>query len=149
MSSTPDIWHADTVFDSLCGAWRFERSLSNQAAMAGRACFVPAADGRLHYAESGELVMPDGQRFQARRSYFYARLPEGFSVWFDEPLARLFHEVRLGTADGALRGAATHPCAEDRYDTMYEFRPDGSFLIRHDVRGPRKDYVSVTVFHRE
>jgi len=30
----------------------------------------------------------------------------------------------------------------------YRFLPDGSFTIRHAVRGPRKDYLSATVFTR-
>lgn len=142
-------WSAPAVFGRLGGAWTFERDISNQASMTGRACFRPGQGGHLRYEESGTLLLPTGQAIQARRSYLYFALENGFSVWFDEPAPRLFHEVRLAAAGGVLRGSATHPCGQDQYATVYEFRPDGSFMIRHDVKGPRKDYVSVTVFRRE
>ncbi|WP_222130004.1 DUF6314 family protein [Bordetella genomosp. 13] len=147
-SSSPDEprWPVHEVFGRLAGAWTFERGISNQASMTGQARFLPGQGDHLRYEESGTLVLPTGQAIQAHRSYLYFALEHGFSVWFDEAEPRLFHEVRLAADGDVLRGAATHPCGADQYDTVYEFRPDGSFMIRHDVKGPRKDYVSVTVF---
>lgn len=142
-------WSAPAVFGRLGGAWTFERTISNQANMTGQARFLPGQGDHLRYEESGTLVLPTGQAIQAHRSYLYFALENGFSVWFDEPEPRLFHEVRLAAAGDVLRGSATHPCGQDQYDTVYEFRPDGSFMIRHDVKGPRKDYVSVTVFRQD
>jgi len=142
-------WLAHAVFDALCGSWRFERSIPGQATMNGHARFDGQGDGQLLYRESGLLRLDNGRTCQAYRSYVYRRLPDGFSVWFDEPEPRLFHEVRLAWDGEALGGQATHPCGADRYDTSYAFRPDGSFVVRHAVVGPRKGYVSTTVFHRD
>lgn len=140
---------AQAVFDTLCGSWRFDRRIPGQAAMLGHARFERRADGELVYREAGLLRLDNGRTCPAYRSYVYRRLPDGFSVWFDEPQPRLFHEVRLAQDGDAWRGRATHPCGADRYDTAYTFRPDGSFVVRHDVVGPRKDYVSTTVFCRD
>ncbi len=43
---------------------------------------------------------------------------------------------------------ATHLCTPDTYDSSYRFLGDGSFVIRHTVHGPRKDYLSATTFRR-
>ena len=95
------------------------------------------------------LRLLDGRAFDAHREYLYQRRPNGFAVLFAERPPRLFHEIALqpGDADGtAWTGTAAHQCSADLYDSHYRFLTDGGFTLRHTVRGPRKDYVSLTRF---
>jgi hypothetical protein len=117
--------------------------------MRGTATFRRLERGWMAYREEGRLTLPGEETFDAFRDYLYDRAPEGFAVFFPETPPRLFHEIRLyKDATGALLGAADHLCGRDRYATRYAFRPDGSFVVQHDVRGPRKDYAITTVYAR-
>jgi len=69
-------------------------------------------------------------------------------VYFAEEPPRLFHQIELRPDGDAFAGSATHACSPDVYRSDYRFLADGTFVIRHAVRGPRKDYVSTTVFRR-
>ena len=137
------------LLDGLAGRWSLQRIVegkeTNQGSMQGVATFRRLESGLMAYREEGRLLLPGGHSFEAFRDYLYARQPGGFAVFFPETPPRLFHEIRLSTeAPGTLTGAAAHLCGADHYATRYAFQPDGSFVIHHDVRGPRKDYAMTT-----
>lgn len=139
---------ADAVFDALAGAWTLARTIEGQAAMTGTAVFTPGEPGVLKYREEGRIRLADGKEFDGHREYLFERAPGGFVVHFAETPPRLFHAIGIVRDGDALAGSATHLCTPDTYDSSYRFLPDGSFEIRHTVRGPRKDYLSATVFTR-
>jgi hypothetical protein len=139
---------ADTVFDGLVGAWELERTIEGQAAMTGIAVFTPLEAGMLKYREEGRIRLADGKEFDGHREYLFERAPGGFVVHFAETPPRLFHAIGIVRDGDALAGSATHLCTPDTYDSSYRFLADGSFTIRHTVHGPRKDYLSATVFRR-
>jgi hypothetical protein len=116
--------------------------------MVGTATFLGCIDGRFGYAERGRVTLADGRILDAERHYLFEQTGDGFAVWFAEPLPRLFHGVVLCRLGTSLVGGSTHPCGDDRYDTRYEFRADGSFLVTHAVHGPRKRYVMETRYAR-
>lgn len=142
----------DDVLDGLAGAWSLERVIagqgSNQGSMRGTATFRRLESGGLAYREEGRLLLPSGEAFDAFRDYLYDRVPEGFAVFFPETAPRLFHEIRLREEAGMLLGEAEHLCGRDHYATRYAFQPDGRFTVHHDVRGPRKDYATITIYTR-
>jgi hypothetical protein len=152
--STAAPWGApDDVLDRLAGSWSLERVIAgkdaNQGSMNGIAGFRRLENGLMAYREEGRLLLPNGEAFDAFRDYLYDRMAGGFAVFFPETPPRLFHEIRLRLdRTGALVGAAEHLCGGDHYATGYAFQPDGRFVLRHDVRGPRKDYVMTTVYAR-
>lgn len=151
MLADPDItrWGtADDVFAHLSGMWSLARRIDNGTTMSGHATFAPGDDGSLAYHERGTLMLSGGQRFDAERRYIFRASPGGFAVFFAETPERLFHVIRLVQADEGLSGNATHPCRADNYHSTYDFLPDGSFAIRHDVSGPTKSYCSHTIFRR-
>ncbi len=139
---------ADALFDRLEGAWELGRSIESQAAMTGIAKFRRHGPDALEYREEGRVHLADGKTFDAHREYRFERAPHGFLVFFAEEPPRLFHRIELMRDGDTLSGSATHLCAPDVYDSDYRFLADGTFVIRHAVRGPRKDYVSTTVFRR-
>ena len=145
----PPPWDtADTVFDGLVGAWDLERTIEGQASMTGVAVFTPLETGMLKYREEGRIRLADGKEFDGHREYLFERAPGGFVVHFAETPPRLFHAIGIVRDGDALAGSATHLCTPDTYDSSYRFLADGSFTIRHTVHGPRKDYLSATVFRR-
>ncbi|MGJ7507686.1 DUF6314 family protein [Variovorax sp. GT1P44] len=137
---------AETVFDGLEGTWDLVRTIENQATMTGVAVFTPQPVAMLKYREECRVRLADGKAFDAHREYRFERSADGFSVYFGEEPLRLFHRIRIVPDAVALFGSAPHLCAPDTYDSSYRFLVDGTFTIRHAVRGPRKDYVSDTVF---
>jgi hypothetical protein len=130
------------------GAWDLERTIEGQASMTGTAVLTPLETGMLKYREEGRIRLADGKEFDGHREYLFERAPGGFVVHFAETPPRLFHAIGIVRDGDALAGSATHLCTPDTYDSSYRFLADGSFTIHHTVHGPRKDYLSATVFRR-
>ncbi|MGJ7545682.1 DUF6314 family protein [Variovorax sp. LT1R16] len=139
---------ADAVFDRLEGAWQLMRTIEGQAEMHGVAVFTREGADSLHYREDGRVRLANGQAFDGHREYRFERAPDGLAVFFAETPPRLFHGIVLAPEGDAWTGAATHLCTPDTYESRYRFLADGRFVIRHTVHGPRKAYVSETVFRR-
>lgn len=58
----------------------------------------------------------------------------------------LFLDMKL---DQQWRGADVHLCGQDTYDASFELgslQSAGTFVIRYGVKGPRKDYTSITQY---
>jgi len=138
----------DQVFDHLEGRWRLDRTIPGQATMRGEAEFRRLPNGRLAYREQGRVELANGQAFDGHRDYVFAHSDGGFSVYFAEAPPRLFHRIALAREGDALEGSAGHLCAADQYHSRYRFLADGRFVVEHRVSGPRKDYLSRTVFTR-
>jgi hypothetical protein len=139
---------ADAVFKLLIGRWLFDRSVDNGASMTGAATFSDQPNGQLEYQERGRLRLPDGRSIDGERRYIFESNDDGFSVLFDETPPRLFHHIALNRLGSSLAGNAVHFCGKDRYDSRYEFRADGSFMVKHAVDGPRKHYAIATRYAR-
>jgi hypothetical protein len=137
------------MFERLLGRWSFVREISGQGAMTGTATFEGVDANCAVYRESGELRLNGGERLRAQQRYVYAKEEDGFTVYFHDT-GELFQRVLFtaGEGDGS-KGSASHLCKADVYDSEYCLRGDGSFLVRHAVRGPRKDYVIRTVYRRD
>jgi hypothetical protein len=116
--------------------------------MIGTATIDDHEEGRFLYHEQGQLRLADGQLVDGERRYIFAEHDCGFDVLFAESPPRLFHRVVLIAAGSSLIGTGSHLCVEDRYDSRYEFRCDGSFVVQHVVRGPRKRYTISTHYAR-
>lgn len=136
------------VFAQLAGHWMLDRCADGRLLMAGQASFGANDDGGLTYHEQGQVRLASGASFAAERSYLFQQRPTGFAVFFVEQPPRLFHEVALTQAGDVLAGDARHLCKADLYLSRYQFRADGRFSVRHDVSGPRKDYVLETTYRR-
>ena len=139
-----------TMFERLSGRWRQSRTIVPGGQYMGVAHFVPAENGCLRYTEEGVLT-PDGVGpVQSRRTYLY-KIDDGrIDVLFDESPPRLFHSIEDFQDSGSdvVSHESMHVCGQDTYRSTYEFRSDKSFVIRHRVTGPRKNYVMTTVYTR-
>jgi Family of unknown function (DUF6314) len=135
------------VFERLLGEWGFEREIPGRARMKGQARFTLLDEETALYEESGELRLEGGQRLQGRKSYVYEKRDDGFAVRFADT-RKLFHAVRFMMSGDDLVAEASHVCLNDLYVSAYTVRPDGSFEVRHEVRGPQKDYVIQTLYRR-
>jgi len=137
------------VTKALPGSWSFDRVIEGQGTMQGVATFTPLDKEKLAYRERGNLKLLNGTELQAEREYIFSKSDRGFEVFFKENPPRLFHEISLSTSvGGELSGDAGHLCNLDNYRSTYTFLPDGKFVIRHVVSGPRKDYTMTTTYSR-
>jgi hypothetical protein len=139
--------HPDSVLVDLEGRWDIARTVHPAGSLTGWASFTRDARGCLAYAEEGQLHL-NGGTFTARQRYLFEPRADGFAVWFDAELLRLFHEIALSETPDGLVGEASHPCGRDLYVTSYRFAAGGGFKVRHRVTGPHKDYVMDTVYTR-
>ncbi len=137
------------VFGRLVGSWEIARRIEPEGSLEGLAVFAPDDAGGLAYREEGMLRLASGFTAAAERRYLYRPRPAGFAVFFAERPPRLFHAVALAAERRArLLGRARHLCAADLYLSLYAFLPDGRFVVRHRVRGPRKAYRMTTWYRR-
>lgn len=140
---------ASQAAKKLIGSWSFDRVIEGQATMQGIATFTPLDGERLAYREQGYLKLAKGTIVQAEREYVFSSSSGGFNVFFKEDPPRLFHEISLSASPGGeLSGHACHLCKRDEYRSTYLFLPDGTFVVRHVVSGPRKNYTITTTYAR-
>lgn len=116
------------------------------------------------YIESGTFTTSAGLRMDASRRYVYrySELSDELSIWFVKPendfeVDYLFHNLNFAKPEesrkeGTCVARADHLCVKDMYWTEYRLPIKGvalpSFSIRHTVKGPDKDYVSMTEYAR-
>jgi hypothetical protein len=123
------------------------------------------------YHERGTLTDKNGHHFEAEQRYIFALTqnakPEEeelkapspsfflYILFADTPL-RAFHRlspIASPSTPFVFKADSVHICGSDRYESHYFFEADTagnarSFTITHTVTGPRKDYVSHTVYHK-
>lgn len=130
------------------GSWIYQREFDNGTWGTGLAEFKQNEDF-LNYSEKGELILSNGQKLKSARQYLYKFQEKGFDIYFFEDQKSLFQSVKLKLKNGIYNGIATHFCSNDVYVSQYSFFKNGSFEIVHNVKGPKKNYISKTVFYRE
>ncbi|WP_417242487.1 DUF6314 family protein [Celeribacter sp.] len=131
------------------GAWAITREITDftggpDARLTGQCTFAPEGAG-LTQAEVGTLQFAGSSvALKAERRYFWTAQGNEIAVFFDD--TRFFHafDPRGGTAQ------AEHDCPPDRYEVRYGFGTGAllSWTVEWRVRGPRKDYLSLTQFSR-
>ncbi|AVL51629.1 trigger factor [Roseobacter denitrificans] len=122
------------------GSWTLSRRIMPRrgagAVFEGTAIWS-RAHGGLRYVEKG-LMQIDGQAgMQAERRYFWSG---ELSVFFED--GRFFHNVP------PHGGETEHWCDPDTYKGIYDFTRWPQFEVTWQVTGPKKDYLSKTLYTR-
>ncbi|MCF2903507.1 DUF6314 family protein [Octadecabacter sp. CECT 8868] len=131
-----------TISDFL-GVYKVTREIADHRAEArsqfdGQAVIAATAEGAT-YRETGGLIV-NGQRFEAERSYLWQQA--GDRIWVSFEDGRAFHD--FDPQSGGL--ASEHLCGEDMYRGGYEVSDWPLWSVTWNVKGPRKDYRSVTIY---
>lgn len=152
------------IFNGLLGKWRMCRTLISRHPMTlpsgtveGAAIFTPLNKNELHYRESGQFITDSDKRFAIQSDYTYvfheqtAKLAK-YSAQNQEKMDFLYNlEIANTSANEYLIARGQLLCGSDNYAATYEF--DGvvdfnKFSLTYVVKGPKKDYTSVTLFER-
>lgn len=130
--------------------WRISRQINDlnansTAQLVGEVQFVPDGHG-LKYIETGELTLEGGVKMQATRAYSWCETVSGdaagIDVFFED--GRRFHHIQLGE----IAPKDFHDCPPDAYHVLYDFSRWPVWTAQWRVKGPRKDYVSITRFEK-
>lgn len=116
--------------------------------MAGQGEFTPTSHDEYKYIEQGTLTLDHGGVVEnVTRVFLYQFKDEAIQIYYaDGPdNGKLFQTL---TFKNDSEASAEHLCGKDLYKSHYKFEFPESFTITHDVKGPKKDYVSETVFRR-
>lgn len=131
-----------TNLRDFAGRWGLRRRIADiragtEARMEGEAVLRPDVQV-LVYDEAGLLHFGTAPPLRASRRYLWRDGGPGrIEVRFED--GRAFHVFALGAA-----ASAEHDCAPDRYEVRYDFAAWPLWRAEWRVRGPRKDYLSVT-----
>lgn len=135
------------------GRWKLSRRIDDRmtgmrATAEGEAEWRPAAGGtssdRLIYHERTKLSLPGQTVMKAERTYIWQDGGGGrIVVTFED--GRPFHGFRIGD----VLPAASHDCQPDFYHVTYDFSHWPDWEAAWTVRGPRKNYVSVSLYSPE
>ncbi len=131
--------------DNFCGDWTLSRVIDDaltghQMRMRGKALFEPVSGG-LSLLETGELTGPGMIRpLAAERRYLWAEASGLIAVFFED--GRYFHAFDPNEPEPC----ADHACDPDSYSVRYDFTTWPHWSATWTVRGPRKNYVSLTRF---
>ena len=133
--------------DDFLGEWDLRRTIADQlqgqeGRLTGTARFEPIGNTQLTYSEQGRLRLGAGPEMVASRQYSWSFLGDGVDVTFDD--GRPFHRfIPNGHAAGT-----DHPCGDDYYTVRYDFTAWPLWEAVWTVKGPRKNYVSHSVYLR-
>ncbi|MCB1329702.1 MAG: trigger factor [Maritimibacter sp.] len=133
------------------GRWRIARRIEDHwmgttGLFEGVARFTPDGQGLngqgLSYHEVGELKLPQEVPLTASRRFLWRGDEDGIEVLYEDGAP--FHRI----AGRARVVQAWHACGQDDYEVSYNFTrwPDWRMIWR--VRGPRKDYTSISDYSR-
>lgn len=145
------------IFRILKGAWRLRKLITdrrghNSFKIKGKAVFSEVGENELLFKEKGEFDSPSAKNNVEVSSseYLYVYEDESINVYFFDKGKRqgLFHKLNPEGRSESVFGCH-HQCNRDSHSTEYHFFSDKKFQIKHTVLGPRKDYVSETIYERE
>lgn len=128
------------------GTWKISRQITDfrileSGHLEGRAQFT-SQDSGLFYHERGALTFAGGAPIVAERAYFWTFSDTDVFVAYDDGAP--FHSFSLA-ADHA---ATPHLCGDDLYTGTYSFVGFPDWQVTWSVKGPRKDYRSITQYTR-
>ncbi len=143
------------IFERLKGNWTFQRILPENGLVKGSAEFKEIKPGILNYREQGVWRRPD-QSFAISKDYQYRYDPEidQISVYFidQEKPAKLFYKINIAPADektfAEFSATGEHQCNKDNYKAQYQFINENQFSLIYFVKGPKKNYISETIWRR-
>ena len=127
------------------GVWDLRRQIDDRLGMQtgtfdGTATLSNNAGGGLTYDEKGTMRLGDAPAMTAERRYHWAFGPDHIDVTFADGAP--FHRF---TPAGHVAGT-DHPCGADFYTVRYDFTAWPAWSAVWTVTGPRKDYVSTSVY---
>jgi hypothetical protein len=133
--------------DDFLGSWALQRTIvdnlhGQNGTLTGQAMFTGADVGQLTYEENGTLKLETGAVLAASRRYHWEFTGACVVVTFAD--GSPFHQfVPWDHAAGT-----DHPCGDDFYTVRYDFTHWPQWQAVWTVRGPRKDYVSTSLYCR-
>lgn len=136
------------MFNQFEGRWQLERGILPGGAMRGEAKFISVSKVEFNYMEQGVLTLDHGDVIHdVTRSYIYKLEDDHIQVFYADGSddGALFHVLKF---ENEREAQAEHLCGEDFYRSHYAFDLPDCFTITHEVKGPKKDYVSKTIFTR-
>jgi len=128
------------------GTWQITREITDfrileSGKLVGEATFA-RADGGLAYHEKGMLSFAGCAPMVAERRYFWTFTEEDVLVSYDD--GSPFHSF---ACTGGPK-STPHLCGEDLYEGTYSFVRFPQWQVTWTVKGPRKNYRSVTQYAR-
>lgn len=126
------------------GEWRISRQITDfrileSGTLEGTATFTPNAAG-LSYHEVGQLVFADAAPIRAERRYTWRFGPDQIEVSHADGSA--FHAFNIAGGPEAT----PHLCGSDMYRGTYSFVRFPLWQVTWLVKGPAKNYRSVTLY---
>ncbi len=142
-----------TIFANFQGDWSFTRNFSTGDYVSGTACFKMIETDLLHYLEHGLLTHHRGE-FTIYQDYFYYwdGMENEIKVYFSSngKPGNLFHTLVFQSAEAENQVAVGHHlCKADYYKAIYQFISKHVFDLSYQVKGPAKDYVSITKYFKQ
>ena len=132
--------------DDFLGEWRITREITDfrileSGSLEGVAEFTATDDG-LRYHERGTLQFAGGAPMVAERANLWTFTDTDVFVAYADGAP--FHSfARTGGPE-----ATPHLCGDDWYHGTYSFVAFPDWTVTWSVKGPRKDYRSVTHYQR-
>lgn len=126
------------------GSWKLDRLVTNAVGpdmtLTGEAHFG-RQDGGLLLIERGTLQMAGQPAMEGEQRYLWRQMGDQIATYFAD--GRDFFRF---TPTGQI--AAAHWCSPDQYDVVMDFTRWPLWQATWTVKGPRKDYVMRSTYHR-
>jgi dimethylaniline monooxygenase (N-oxide forming) len=141
------------LLELLLGLWAIQREITPGGNFRGVAKFLRRSADSVSYREAGTLTLDDGGSFPGENGYVYALRNGVIEISFAEGPSRgvRFIDISLpGDQSGMLPiiSEDRHLCRLDTYDATFHMARSGEFRMTYVVHGPKKAYVSRSIYRR-
>ncbi|CAG9323266.1 unnamed protein product [Blepharisma stoltei] len=154
------------LFRLLKGQWRWDRVIGNQWTAYGQCTWSEVNKDkdmeRFLYHETGKLASSKmKQELDVQKEYYYClnSAKKAIEVYFCNPdmtMGNLFIQLSFNSQSTSSNSepnwpfcsSSTHQCKLDQYDAKFTYDSENKLTISYTVKGPHKDYLSVTTYDR-
>ncbi len=154
------------VFSLFQGRWHFSRFFSHRSTgtsigtAQGQVSFISTESNIVLYKETTQFATDSGRLLKGYREYLYQYHTEKDKIIICHARSGkdtgLFHTLTFqpSVSCNTLSASGESLCLSDRYQATYTFSLDSNekllneFELKYDVVGPKKHYVSITMFEK-
>jgi hypothetical protein len=130
----------------IIGTWNLQRKISNQLPIIGTAVIHSINEFTVSYQEEVLTPLLKGKVIKGTQEYRLEKNSDFLEIFFCNGLnaGQIFQRFLFN----ASQSKSIHICAKDQYRSTWIWLNEESFQLKHEVKGPRKDYVMITNYFK-
>ena len=131
------------------GQLRLERTYSGDEKATGVLDIDQVNDHFFQCHEYGTMILPTGYEGDFSKKFSLRFEGEIIKIYCDHATEGVYQFITPFLKDDEWIASGIHHCIDDIYKTDYAFSMARGFSVVHTVAGPKKNYISTSIYSKE